>query len=355
MSKLPKEMKALVYHGPNDIRMETVPTPKIKDPTDAIIRVTLSTICGTDIHIKSGGLPAVKPGTILGHEFCGEIVEVGSGVHNFKAGDKVAVNCVTHCGNCFYCLRGIFSQCIKGSWIFGYQIDGCQAEYNRIPHADSGLELIPEGLREEDVLFIGDILSTGLFGVENAEIEPGSTVAVFGCGPVGMCAMTCARLYGPSKIIAVDLNEHRLEVAKQQGIADVTLNPLKVNAVNEIKNLTGGRGAGATIEAVGITPTFQASIDAVRPGGIVSIIGVFEQPQELKMHELWIKNITIKMGLVNANHLPRLTDLIKAGKIDMNFLQTHRSPLNDIIKGYEVFEGQKDNVLKWVVTPYEYK
>jgi len=348
---LQEKMKAVVYHGPEDIRLEDVPTPKIIEPTDAIVRVTLSTICGTDIHIQHGGLPAVKPGTIIGHEFCGEVVEVGPNVHNVKPGDKVAVSCVTQCGTCFYCLRGEYSQCTTGSWIFGYLIDGCQAEYVRVPYADTGLHIIPEGLTEEDLLFIGDILSTGYFGAENGEIKPGDTVAVMGAGPVGMCAMATSRLWGPAQIIAVDTNEQRLQVALDNGIADIVINPAKEDAIAKIRELTEGRGADVTIEAVGITPTYNMALEAVRPAGTVSIIGVFEKPQELKMNEYWIKNLTIKMGLVNANKLPQLIELIKKGKIDMRFLQTHKAPLNDIMEGYDVFGNKKDDCLKWLVTP----
>ncbi|MGI6064977.1 MAG: zinc-binding dehydrogenase [Bacillota bacterium] len=232
-------------------------------------------------------------------------------------------------------------------------IDGCQAEYVRVPHANLGMFQIPDGLTEEDVLFVGDILSTGYFGAENAKIEPGDTVAVMGCGPVGMCAMTTARLWGPSKIVAVDINQERLDFAVKQGIADVGVNPLNCNAGDAIREMTEGRGADATIEANGFKPTFDMAIDAVRPGGRVSLIGVFEKPQELAMNTLWIKNISISMGLVNANRIPELIKLIQAGKIDTNFLCTHHAPLNDIVKGYDIFGGKKDNCLKWIVTPYQ--
>ncbi|MDD4171535.1 MAG: zinc-binding dehydrogenase, partial [Syntrophomonas sp.] len=212
---------------------------------------------------------------------------------------------------------------------------------------------IPDGLTEEDVLFVGDILSTGCFGAENAKIEYGDTVAVMGCGPVGMCAMTTARLWGPSKIIAVDINQERLDFAVKNGIADVGLNPLKVNTGDVIREMTDGRGADATIEANGFKPTFDMAVDAVRAGGRVSLIGVFEKPQELAMNTLWTKNISINMGLVNANRIPELIKLIQSGKINTNFLCTHRAPLNDIVKGYDVFGNKKDNCLKWLVTPYQ--
>jgi alcohol dehydrogenase len=348
-----KTMKAVVYHGPGKVSLDDVPIPRIEQPDDAIVRVTLSTICGTDIHIEAGGLPAVKSGTILGHEFCGEVVEVGSRVERFKAGDRVAVSCVTQCGECFYCLRQEYSHCETGSWIFGHLIDGCQAEYVRVPHANLGMHTIPEGLTEDDVIFVGDIISAGYFGAERARIRPGDTIAVMGAGPVGMCAMATARLWGPSQIIAVDTNEDRLKVCIAEGLADTVINPAKEDASARIRDLTSGRGADATIEAVGIKPTFDLALDAVRPGGNVSILGVFEETMELNMPKLWIKNINVSMGLVQANHQPEIIDLIKRGKLDLRFLATHRKPLNDIIEGYDVFGKKKDGCMKWLVTPYE--
>ena len=345
-------MKALVYRGPEKIGLEDVPIPKIIEPDDAIVRVTTSTICGTDIHIWHGGMPEVEAPRILGHECCGEVVEVGPAVRNAKVGDKVAVSCVTQCGECFYCVRGIYSHCTTGSWIFGYMIDGCQAEYVRVPHANLGMFSIPEGLTEENVLFVGDILSTGYFGSEQACIEPGDTIAVMGSGPVGMCAMAAARLWGPARIIAVDMLQERLDFALKNGYADMALNPTKVDVPEAIRDLTGGRGADRCIEAVGVKGTYELALEAVRPGGNVSIIGVFEQPQVLPMNTLWIKNIRISMGLVNANRIPELINLIQAGKINTDPLITHRAPLNDIVKGYDVFGNKKDNCLKWVVTPY---
>ncbi len=348
-----QKMKALVYHGPEKISLDDVAIPQIIKPDDAIVRVTTSTICGTDIHIWHGGMPEVESPRIIGHEFCGTIVEVGPAVRNVKVGDRCAVSCVTQCGECFYCQQGTYSHCDTGSWIFGYMIDGCQAEYVRVPHANLGCHVIPEGLTDEDVLFVGDILSTGYMGAENAEIKPGETVLVSGCGPVGMCAMASARLWGPSQIIAVDIIQERLDLAIKNGYADIGINPLKCNLLEEVKKLTNGRGADRCIEAVGSTPTFKIALEAVRPGGNVSVIGVFEKSFELEMNRLWIKNIKISMGLVNANRIPFLIDLIKAGKLNMKPLITHRAPLNDILKGYDVFGGKKDNCVKWVVTPYK--
>lgn len=232
-------------------------------------------------------------------------------------------------------------------------IDGCQAEYVRVPHANLGCHVIPEGLTDDDVLLVGDILSTGYFGAENAEIEPGDTVAVMGCGPVGMCAMMTAKLWGPARIVAVDMNQYRLDFAVKNGIADMALNSAEVDVVEKLKELTDGRGADRTIEAVGAKGTYDLALEAVRPGGNVSMIGVFEKPQELRMNELWIKNIKFSMGLVNANRIPELINLIQTGKLDTKCLYTHRKPLNDILEGYDVFGNKKDNCLKWIVTPYE--
>ena len=339
-------MKAFVYHGPENMSLDQVPKPKILKPTDAIVKVTTSTICGTDKHIRHGGLPEVEPGRIIGHEFCGIVEEVGPAVTKFKKGDRVAVSCVTQCMNCFYCRRGMYSQCVDGSWIFGYMIDGCQADYVRVPYADSGMYIIPEGLTDEDVIFVGDILSTGYYGAEMGRIQPGDTVAVFGSGPVGMCAMATARLWGPANIIAVDIDDSRLEFAQKNGWADMGLNPNKVDVPQAIKDLTEGRGADVTIEANGFEPTFKGALDSVRPGGTVSVIGVFETPQTVPMNKLWIKNITITMGLVNANRIPELINLIKAGKINMKPLITHSLPLSEVAEAYDIFEERRDNPLK---------
>jgi alcohol dehydrogenase len=342
-------MKAFVYHGPKNMSLDQVPDPKILKPSDAIVKVTTSTICGTDKHIRNGGMPEVEPGRIIGHEFCGEVVEVGADVKKFKKGDRVAVSCVTQCMECFYCKRGLYSRCVDGSWIFGYMIDGCQADYVRVPYADNGMYLIPDSLEDEDVLFVGDILSTGYFGAENGEIQPGDTVAVYGAGPVGMCGMICARLWGPSRIVAVDIDQSRLDFVIKQGWADYGLNPQKVDVAQALRDFTDGRGADVTIEANGFEPTFKGAIEGLRPGGTCSIIGVFEKPQMLEMNKLWIQNISIKMGLVKANHIPELIDLIKEGKINTRPLITHTIPLSQVAEGYDIFEERRDNAIKVVL------
>jgi alcohol dehydrogenase len=342
-------MKAFVYHGPNNMSFDEVPMPEILKPSDAIVRVTTSTICGTDKHIRHGGVPAVKPGTIIGHEFCGEVVEIGSGVNKFKVGDRVAVSCITQCMSCYYCKRGQYSQCVDGSWIFGHLIDGCQSDFVRVPYADSGMYVIPDSLTDEDVLFVGDILSTGYFGAENGNIQRGDTVAVFGSGPVGMCAMATARLWGPARVVAVDIDESRLEFAQKQGWADYGLNPLKVDVTQALKDMTEGRGADVTIEANGFEPTFKGAIGGVKAGGTVSIIGVFEKPQILEMQNLWIRNLTIKMGLLKANQIPELIELIKEGKLNMKPLITHTIPLSQVAEGYDIFEERRDGAIKVVL------
>lgn len=342
-------MKAFVYHGPHNMSLDEVSKPTILKTTDVIVKITTSTICGTDKHIRNGGMPEVEPGRTIGHEFCGEVVEIGSGVNKFKVGDRVAVSCITQCMECYYCRRGEYSHCENGSWIFGYMIDGCQADFVRVPYADTGMYIIPDGLTDEDVLFVGDILSTGYFGAENGNIQPGDTVAVFGSGPVGMCAMATARLWGPARIVAVDIDQSRLDFAIKQGWADYGLNPNKVNVTEELKKITRGRGADVTIEANGFEPTFKGAIDAVKPGGTVSLIGVFEKPQILDMKTLWIKNIAIKMGLVKANHIPELIDLIKEGKLNMKPLITHTLPLSKVAEGYDIFEQRRDNAIKVVL------
>ncbi|HBG23003.1 MAG TPA: alcohol dehydrogenase, partial [Peptococcaceae bacterium] len=256
-------MKALVYHGPSQISLDDIPVPQIEQPTDAILKVTTSTICGSDIHIIHGYIPSVHPGTVVGHEFCGEIVELGSSIGgDFKVGDRVAVSCIVHCGKCWYCLHDQPQYCEVGrgtegwanSMLFGNYINGCQAEYIRVPLAETGMYKIPEGLDDLDVLFVGDILSTGYFGAEKCNIQHGDTVVVWGSGPVGMCAMASARLWSPALVIGVDLDQNRLETAKKNGVCDIIINSGKEDAEAKVMELTNGRGADCAIEAIGLVP-----------------------------------------------------------------------------------------------------
>jgi alcohol dehydrogenase len=354
-------MKALVYHGPSQISVDEVPVPQIQQPTDAILKVTTSTICGSDIHIIKGYIPSVQPATVIGHEFCGEIVELGTSVGgDFKVGDRVAVSCIVHCGKCRNCLDGnpqccqeVMSGDMTNSMLFGNYINGCQAEYIRVPLAETGMYKIPEGLDDLDVLFVGDILSTGYFGAQKCNIQHGDTVVVCGTGPVGMCAMASARLWGPAQIIAVDLDQNRLETAQKNGICDVIINSGQEDALAKIQELTNGRGADCAIEAVGLKPTIDLAMKSLRVGGRLQVIGFGAPTYELNLVDLFMKNLTIGSGLVPSNNMARLIELIRKDKLNLRFLATHTKPLNDIVEGYDIFGGKKDGCIKWVVTPYE--
>ena len=347
--------KALVYRSPGNYGLDDVPVPKIVEPGDCIGKVTLSTICGSDIHIVHGGMADVRYPIVVGHEFCAEIVETGPAVKRLKVGDKVVSSCVAFCGECWYCKQGLYAHCSTARYgCFGvYGQEGCQTTYVLMPGADNYAYNIPEGLTEQDVLFTGDILSTGYFGAENADIKIGDVVAVIGAGPVGMCCMATTKLWGPSLVIAVDTVQSRLDVCVKEGIADIGLNPLEVNVPEAIRELTGGRGADKTIECVGAKPTFDLALECVRGGGNMSTMGVFEKPVELPMDKIWAKNIKLGWGFVPMNKMPELISLIQRGKLDTNFLCTHKAPLNDIVRGYDVFGNKKENCLKWLVTPWE--
>lgn len=346
-------MKALVCHENGSIELMDRPIPVMKDDKDAIIEVTLSTICMSDLHIMHQTVPRAKPETVLGHEFTGRVMEVGSGVTNIKPGDRVAVNCITFCGECYFCREGYINNCEKGGWELGCRIDGCQAEYVRVPFADMGLTKIPDSVKDEEALFLGDILSSGYFGADLAEIKPGDTVAVIGAGPVGLCAMMCAKLFGASRIIAVDIDESRLQLALKQQLADTVFNPAACDIEEEIKKLTAGRGADGVIEAAGGRDTFSLAWKAARPNGVVALVAMYEENQELPLPKMYGKNLIFKTGGVDAVHCERLMRLIEAGKIQTNFLLTHRAPLNDIVEGYRVFGNKEDGCIKWAVTPYE--
>ncbi|MBI5114967.1 alcohol dehydrogenase catalytic domain-containing protein [Candidatus Poribacteria bacterium] len=358
-------MKAIVFQEINKVALADVPRPTMQSPDDAIIKVTLTSICGTDIHMIHGAAP-MMPGDVLGHEFVGVIEELGSNVDGFKVGDRVAVACTVQCGKCEMCLKGILPKCVR-SGVFGCgpllgNLAGAQADFVRVPFAQIAMHKIPAGLTDAQALFVGDILSTGYFAVTNGKLAPGDAVAVFGAGPVGLCATACARLFSPSKVIVVDPIPHRLEIARKLG-ATHTIDPTKTDAVNEIKELTGGAptslleefsnrsGADVAIEAVGIKPTFDACFQAVKPGGNVSIVGVFEEPQELLMSQLCVKNIGITMGLVNVIHMARLLRIIEAGLLDMTPLITHTMPLAEAVRGYEMFDKKLDNVIKIALKP----
>lgn len=346
-------MKAVVYKGNGILFLENRPIPEIQDERDAVIQVTLTTICSSDIHIKHGAVPRAVPGIIPGHEFVGKVVKTGSAVKKVKPGDRVAVNVETFCGECFFCKKGFVNNCTDqlGGWALGCRIDGGQAEYARIPFADNGLTLIPDHVTDEQALFNGDLLSTGYWAAKIGEIQPEETVAVIGAGPTGLCTMLCARLYAPAKIIAIDTDEFRLCLAKEKGLADYTLVSGKDNIENQIQKITGGRGADRVFEAAGGKDTFQTSWKIARPNAVVVIIAMYEEPQILPLPDMYGKNLIFKTGGVDGCYCQEIMDLTAAGKLDAGFLITHRCSLDQIMDAYEIFEQKKDHVIKFAITP----
>ena len=344
-------MKAVVYKGKGKIALENRPVPKIQDDRDAIIKVTLTTICSSDIHIKHGAVPRAVPGTILGHEFVGRVVETGSAVKKINPGDRVSVNVETFCGECFFCKRGFVNNCTDpdGGWALGCRIDGGQAEYVRIPFADNGLTVIPDHVSDEQALFNGDILSTGYWAAKIGEINPADTVAVIGAGPAGLCTMMCARLYTPARIIAIDTDEYRLNLSKEKGLADITLVPGRDDLEKVIKELTDGRGADTVFEVAGGTDTFQTAWKIARPNAVVVVVAMYEEAQELPLPDMYGKNLVFKTGGVDGSYCREIMDLTACGKLDAGFLITHRCALNDIMNAYDIFENKKDHVIKYAV------
>ncbi len=343
-------MKALIWHKNGSIELADKPVPEILDPRDAIVKITMSSICTSDLHITKNAVPRAIEETTLGHEFVGEVVKVGSAVKKLKPNDRVAANCITFCGECFYCKRGFINNCENGGWEIGCRIDGCQAEYVRVPYADTGLSIIPDNVSDEDALFTGDILSSGYFGAELCEIKPGDTIAVIGAGPVGLCAMMCAKIFGASKVIAIDIDENRLAIAKEHCLADVFINPSNQDAESIVKSETENRGADGVIEAAGGENTFQTAWKIARANAIVAVVAMYEKNQILPLPSMYGKNLIFKTGGVDAIHCDKLLKLIEQKKISTNFLITHKFPLNDIIKAYEVFEKKSGGCIKIAIS-----
>ena len=331
-------MKALIYHGPGQRAWESVPDPSILAPTDAIVRIDSSTICGTDLHILKGDVPAVKPGTILGHEAVGTVVEVGSAVTTVERGDRVLVSCITSCGRCRFCKEAKYGLCTGGGgWIFGHLIDGLQAEFARVPFADTSVYKVPDGLTDEQVLFLADILPTAYeVGVLNGRVVPGDTVAIVGAGPIGLATIMTAQLHTPGRIIAIDLSDARLEKALEFG-ADVAINNGRDDAVAKVMELTAGLGADVAIEAVGVPQTFELCADLIRPGGRLANVGVHGACVTLHLEKLWIRDVLITTGLVDTSTTPQLLRLIEGGRLDPTVFATHRFPLGDAEEAYDVF------------------
>jgi alcohol dehydrogenase len=345
-------MRALVYHGPHSKAWEEVATPEIKADTDAIVRVDAVTICGTDLHILKGDVPAVTDGRILGHEAVGTLVAVGSGVKNVQPGDKVLVSCITACGSCRFCREGRYGQCLGGGgWILGHKIDGTQAEYVRVPFADTSTYPAPAGVSDEDLLMLADILPTGYeVGVLNGRVSPGDVVAVVGAGPIGLSAIMGSRLFSPAHIVAIDKADARLEAAKQFG-ADVTVNNDREDAASAVAGLTDDLGADVAIEAVGVPATFELAASLVRPGGRVANIGVHGEPATLHLEDLWIKDVSITTGLVDTFSTPTLLKLARAHQVEAHRFVTHHFVLDQFMDAYDVFaRAGETGALKVVLT-----
>lgn len=330
-------MKALVYQGPGQKDWVEKAKPEIQKPTDVIVRITKTTICGTDLHILKGDVPAVTPGRTLGHEGVGVVEAVGAAVQNFKPGDAVLISCVTSCGKCDNCKRQLYAHCADGGWILGHLIDGTQAEYVRIPHGDNSLYPIPEGADEEALVMLSDIMPTGLeIGVQYGNVKPGDTIAIIGAGPVGMSVLLTAQFYSPGRIVMIDMDPARLELALQFGATD-TIQVGAGDPVAQIMEMTGGRGVDVAIEAVGVPATFDICQKIVSAGGNIANVGVHGKSVELHIEELWIKNINISMGLVSTNTTPMLLKTLGNAKVNPGRLVTHRFALDDILTAYDVF------------------
>lgn len=343
-------MKALVYDGPGKKAWRDKPMPTIQKPTDVIVKITRTTICGTDLHILKGDVAAVEAGRTLGHEGVGIVEEVGAAVRNYKKGDRVLISCITSCGSCPNCKRQLYSHCSDGGWILGHLIDGTQAEYVRIPHGDNSLYPIPAGADEEALVMLSDILPTGFeIGVLNGAVAPGQTVAIVGAGPIGMASLLTAQFYAPARIIMVDTDKNRLGVARQFGATD-TIDASEGRAVEQIRALTDGVGVDVAIEAVGVPATFDVCQKVVAAGGRIANVGVHGTKVDLHLEDLWIKNVTIATGLVNTNTTPMLLKTVQSGKIDPTKLITHRFALDDILDAYEVFgNAAREKALKVIL------
>lgn len=344
-------MKALVYQGPGKKDWIEKEKPGIEKPTDVIVRITKTTICGTDLHILKGDVPAVTAGRTLGHEGVGVVEEVGGAVANFKPGDAVLISCVTSCGRCANCKRQLYAHCADGGWILGHKIDGTQAEYVRIPHGDNSLYPIPEGSDDEALVMLSDIMPTGMeIGVQAGGVKPGDTVAIVGAGPVGMSVLLTAQFYSPGRIIMIDMDPARLELARQFGATDLVQVGAE-DAAARVLELTDGQGVDVAIEAVGIPATFDICQKIVSAGGNIANVGVHGKPVQLHIEELWIKNINISMGLVCTNTTPMLLKTLKSGKMDPGRLVTHRFKLDEIMQAYEVFgNAAREKAMKVIIS-----
>ena len=343
-------MLALVYHGPGQKKLDDRAKPVVREPGDAVVRITKTTICGTDLHILKGDVASCRPGTVLGHEGVGVIDSVGTGVTTFKPGDRVLISCISSCGRCEFCRKGMYSHCTTGGWMLGNSIDGTQAEFVRIPYADTSLYPIPAGADEDALVMLSDILPTGFeCGVLNGKVQPGSSVAIVGSGPIGLAALLTAQFYSPAEIIMVDLDDNRLEVARRFG-ATATVNSSKGDAAQQVMALTGGRGVDTAIEAVGIPATFQLCQDVIAAGGTIANVGVHGCKADLDLQRLWSHNVTITTGLVDTFSIPMLLKTVQSKRIDARLLITHRFQLSEMLQAYDTFGKAADTkALKVIV------
>ncbi|WP_091467007.1 zinc-dependent alcohol dehydrogenase family protein [Paenarthrobacter nitroguajacolicus] len=355
-------MKALVYGGPGEKSWTDVPDPVILQTTDAIVRIDTTTICGTDLHILKGDVPAVQPGRILGHEGVGTVTEVGSSISSLRPGDRVIISCIKSCGHCGNCRKGLFSHCLGDEgqagtgWIFGHLIDGTQAEFVRVPYAENSLHKLPHGVTDDEAVMLSDILPTAFeIGVQAGRVAPGDVVAIVGAGPIGLAAMATAGLHGAATVVAIDPDEGRLAKASDFG-ATHTVNPTKPGWIAEVLTLTDGAGVDVSMEAVGIPETFDMALRLVRPGGYVANIGVHGKPVQLPLQDLWIQNINISMGLVNTNTTPMLLRLVAQHKLPADKFATHHFGLEQIMDAYDTFSrAAETGALKVVLsrTPHD--
>lgn len=333
----PETMKALVFHGPGKRSFEDRPKPGIQHPADAIVRITTTTICGTDLHILKGDVPSVVPGRILGHEGVGVVMDAGPAVSLFRKGDRVLISCITSCAKCSFCRQGMYSHCTTGGWILGNTIDGTQAEFVRIPHADTSLYALPKNADEEAFVMLSDILPTGFeCGVLNGKIEPGNTVAIVGAGPVGLSALLTSQFYSPSQILVIDRDASRLEVARSFGATNV-VDSSDGKAVERVMALTAGDGVDVAIEAVGLPETFDICQSILARGGRLANVGVHGKPVELHLEKLWSRNVTITTRLVDTVTLPMLLRAVQSGRLDSRKLVTHRFGLDRVMEAYDTF------------------
>ncbi|MFI4942288.1 MAG: zinc-dependent alcohol dehydrogenase family protein [Burkholderiales bacterium] len=343
-------MKALVYHGPGRRSWEDMPRPAVREATDAVVRITTATICGTDLHILKGDVPTVSDGRILGHEGIGVVEETGAAVAGFKRGDRVLISCITSCGKCDFCKKGMYSHCRGGGWVLGHKIDGTQAEYVRIPHADTSLYRLPPGVDEEALVMLSDIFPTGFeCGVLNGQVKPGDTVAIVGAGPIGLATLLTAQFYSPAELVMVDLDSNRLAVARTLGATQL-VDGRDGKAVDRVMELTAGAGVDVAIEAVGIPSTFDVCQKIVAPGGRIANVGVHGKPVSLELERLWAHNITLTTRLVDTASTPMLLKLVQSGRLQPQKLVTHRFGLGDVMRAYDVFgNAAREQALKVVL------